>query len=429
MERRCLLPFERLQLLGQEAIPSEVTRSKRHCDGFALAKGRRDGMEDFVAVHGCLDGDEQMDLYCIFDGHGGDATAQFAASNISSFLTKELVEASKLNDTSIDSLVEDLQIDCGQDISTLANRRVAIAIHRTFGVMTRKLRGVKCEGGTTALLSLFLGDDLYVANVGDSSTYICKKNGSLELVSVEHRPTDKERDRIVEQGGMITDFSVPRVEGQLAISRALGNLDLEEKGIIWHPFIRVVRNFRRDYRYIVMASDGLWDKLTHGEVSKITNDILGYKVKAWRPRRQREAEERAERERAERERAERERAERERESRDEALAFDFDEEDEASFAEHREKLHQTFPYSEAPSQKTRTLLREREGAGLSFSEGNILSLSEMLSSYDSSQDVPYLWHRRGCPSADGVCAPVARQEGPVHCCKKEMDASKKLVET
>lgn len=62
------------------------------------------------------------------------------------------------------------------------------------------------------------------------------------------------------QGGFVHDCNgVWRVQGSLAISRAIGDLHLKE-WIISEPEIRSLP-LTSDCEFLIMASDGLWDKV------------------------------------------------------------------------------------------------------------------------------------------------------------------------
>ena len=64
------------------------------------------------------------------------------------------------------------------------------------------------------------GNDLYVANAGDSRCIICKAGQAIDM-SVDHKPEDEqEYDRIVRAGGQVTRDG--RVNGGLNLSRAIG---------------------------------------------------------------------------------------------------------------------------------------------------------------------------------------------------------------
>ena len=49
-----------------------------------------------------------------------------------------------------------------------------------------------------------------------------------------------------------------RVNGQLAVTRAFGDLDLKTQGVSVIPDVKV-QEIRNDCKYLIMASDGLWD--------------------------------------------------------------------------------------------------------------------------------------------------------------------------
>lgn len=71
-------------------------------------------------------------------------------------------------------------------------------------------------------MALLKGQELYVANAGDSRCVVCRKGQAIEM-SLDHKPEDQcESDRIVKAGGRITMDG--RVNGGLNLSRALGNI-------------------------------------------------------------------------------------------------------------------------------------------------------------------------------------------------------------
>ena len=72
------------------------------------------------------------------------------------------------------------------------------------------------------MVALLMGQELYVANAGDSRCVVCRKGQAIEM-SLDHKPEDDiERNRIVKAGGTITGDG--RVNGGLNLSRALGKL-------------------------------------------------------------------------------------------------------------------------------------------------------------------------------------------------------------
>jgi serine/threonine protein phosphatase PrpC len=80
----------------------------------------------------------------------------------------------------------------------------------------------KSYAGCTASVILITKTELYCANAGDSRTVLCKKGRAKDL-SVDHKPDlPSERNRIEKANGFVED---KRVNGMLALSRALGDFD------------------------------------------------------------------------------------------------------------------------------------------------------------------------------------------------------------
>lgn len=99
---------------------------------------------------------------------------------------------------------------------------------------------------------------VYVANVGDTRAVI-SKNGQAQRLSTDHKATDPtEIERVKSVGGSIMDN---RVAGGLAITRALGDHAYKNFGVTGQPFI--VRHVLRPFdKYLIIASDGIWDTVT-----------------------------------------------------------------------------------------------------------------------------------------------------------------------
>ncbi|CAK9068971.1 unnamed protein product [Durusdinium trenchii] len=100
-----------------------------------------------------------------------------------------------------------------------------------------------------------LSKELGVANVGDSRAVSIDGSAGTQRLSMDHRPSDPaEARRVREEGGFVT---MGRVAGELAISRALGDLLLKSSGLSCRPSVRA-HDAKRDLA-LVVASDGLWD--------------------------------------------------------------------------------------------------------------------------------------------------------------------------
>ncbi len=147
------------------------------------------------------------------------------------------------------------------------------AIDNVFVRVDNELRLLDAEGcGSTACVVItrqeFGHKILYVANVGDTRA-VLSKNGEAERLSLDHRCNDpNEMTRIKSQGGIIFDN---RVGGSLAITRAFGDHALKKDGVIPNPFINkhVLRPFDK---YLIIASDGVWDVMEDQEAVSYCKD-------------------------------------------------------------------------------------------------------------------------------------------------------------
>ena len=114
---------------------------------------------------------------------------------------------------------------------------------------------------------------VYVANVGDTRA-VMSKNGLSERMSYDHKGLDQaEVDRVRQGGGIILDG---RVGGSLAITRAFGDHSLKKDGVIAKPFIKK-HVLRSSDKYLVIASDGVWDVLEDQDAINYCKDEFNSK--------------------------------------------------------------------------------------------------------------------------------------------------------
>merc|ERR1719456_2009151 len=139
---------------------------------------------------------------------------------------------------------------------------------RTFQKIDEQLRSKgSWHMGATATVALLRrhagGSRLHVANVGDSRAIAVERRGGVRL-SQDHRPSDpSEARRVKEAGGFV---AMNRVNGELAVSRALGDHALKDKGVSCRPYV-CARDVTQDTAFVI-ASDGLWDSMDDMDVSK-----------------------------------------------------------------------------------------------------------------------------------------------------------------
>jgi protein phosphatase PTC1 len=124
--------------------------------------------------------------------------------------------------------------------------------------------------GSTCTLVYFCKEELslYCANIGDSRCVLVSKT-KVVRISYDHKPNDDhENKRIKENGGVIFGG---RLFGQFNLTRAFGDAAFK-KWVISDPYIHKVKLSEKD-KYIILASDGIWDVITDEECISICNDL------------------------------------------------------------------------------------------------------------------------------------------------------------
>jgi len=91
-----------------------------------------------------------------------------------------------------------------------------------------KQQGLKA--GSTLLLSIIHEESFTIANIGDSQAMLLKQNGKLLKLTDEQTPNrDDEYNRIVRNYGYVSFHNdVARVDGSLAVSRAIGDIQYKQ---------------------------------------------------------------------------------------------------------------------------------------------------------------------------------------------------------
>jgi len=176
--------------------------------GIAHAQGRRVTMEDEhlavsfdVAIQGRA---YTVQLFGIFDGHGGREVATFVKDHLQDYIHSHLV---KFNPTGLtnDGIWNALKIAIGH-----LNLEVKDRPH--FNRM-----------GTTATLAMILDGKLWTANVGDSRTVIENRGDSIQMTEDAKPDNPRYKKGVENRGGFVRTSDCPRVNGDLAIARAIGD--------------------------------------------------------------------------------------------------------------------------------------------------------------------------------------------------------------
>lgn len=215
--------------------------------GYALAQGRREYMEDrcvsrkVKAARGSTGY-----MFAVFDGHGGSGAADWVSNRLWRALEVKLEEGVEPEAALRDAF---LQVD--EEWCEEADMLV------------------KDDSGSTALVALVLGNQIYFASAGDGAGTVYRSDGKdPEQLSFAHKPDEpSEKKRIQALGGFVAGNDCARLQGVLAVSRGFGDLSLKQ-WVTAEPAIRRFDVIEGD-RYLVIASDGMTDVLLPSEVGPI----------------------------------------------------------------------------------------------------------------------------------------------------------------
>lgn len=222
-------------------------------------------MEDaHSAIIGIPDQKETVSWFAVFDGHAG--------SRVSAHCAHHLLDCIRTNDDFTCSL---------QQEHTLSKEELAKGVERGilkgFLELDEKLRKIpevasgEDKSGTTAVCALITDKYIIIANCGDSRGVFCV-NGKPALATQDHKPSNEpERERIQNAGGTVM---IQRVNGSLAVSRALGDFEyknVEGKGpteqlVSPEPEFFIKERIPEEDEFLVLACDGVWDVMTNQEI-------------------------------------------------------------------------------------------------------------------------------------------------------------------
>ena len=205
----------------------------------------RDYMEDKGRVIENFNEDYNNILFCLFDGHGGGEVSKFLQSNFHIFMKESL----PYND-------------------------VKKGFINLFNTIDQKIKESNFfQVGATACIIYITNENnkkiLYSVNVGDTRSVLIKNNEYRRL-SYDHRASDpNEYNRIMNEGGIVF---AGRVYGQLMLSRAFGDWELKSYGVSCEPHITRVE-LNDDDKYLVVATDGVWDVLEDVDVYNMSIEM------------------------------------------------------------------------------------------------------------------------------------------------------------
>ncbi len=225
-----------------------IQKSKRFHIGYSDMVGTYRGtMEDAITMKGNLGDYSNLDICCVFDGHGGTETANFVASKIDSTILHKF-HMKRLEPITAKTL-EKIACESIEDVN-------------------EELAARKIEDGSTAVLALLYDQICCIVNIGDSRA-VLSRCGKAVRISQDHKSKDmSEIKRIHQLGSPVIDG---RVMG-LAVTRAFGDF-------VFHPYVTIVPHthsfdMTKDDEFIILACDGVWDIVSDEFAVELVGETL-----------------------------------------------------------------------------------------------------------------------------------------------------------
>jgi serine/threonine protein phosphatase PrpC len=219
-----------------------------------------------------LDQDWQpCSFFGVYDGHGGSTCPDFLKDNLHNYVINNEFFPSKPA-KALEVGFEKAELDfCAKAMSNPSKIDIS---------------------GSCAVVALIVGDTIYLANLGDSRVISSHSSGSkTRALTKDMKPSvDSEQLRITKAGGRLyqtisqltenqskiqsTVYGPMRVlPGRLSVCRSFGDIESKEPSLGGKPGVIIAvpeitsLKITEDLDFLIMASDGVFDKLENDEVN------------------------------------------------------------------------------------------------------------------------------------------------------------------
>ncbi|CCW60656.1 unnamed protein product [Phytomonas sp. EM1] len=213
-------------------------------------QGVRRTMEDQYVMLG-----DGIPFFAIYDGHGGTQCAEYLRDHLHKLILGH------------------------PEIMSSPEKAISDSIIKTDNDFLKRPEEDGNESGCVCVVVVIIDDTFVIGNVGDCEAVLCR-GGTPNVLTVKHtlQSNAKEVERVHDAGGKIFHNRVghPKFNPSvisLGVTRAIGDagfkLDMytdgKPSGIISNPDTISVKLTSED-EFLVVASDGLWDVMSYGEV-------------------------------------------------------------------------------------------------------------------------------------------------------------------
>ncbi|GIY89872.1 protein phosphatase 1K, mitochondrial [Caerostris extrusa] len=221
--------------------------------GTASVIGRRTTNEDRYRVKILH---PEILYFAVFDGHGGPECADFCSEHMEDYILYWLARGEKDLETVLQYSFQDINNNYARHIVFNCPRKDA------------------SSSGTTATVCLLRNSiELVIGHVGDSRALLCR-NGETKKLTTDHTADLKsEKERILKSKGTIKTDDLGRhlVNGRLAMTRSLGDLDLKPFGVSAQADTRSLEVKHGRDAFLILTTDGVNFSMNDQEICDAVN--------------------------------------------------------------------------------------------------------------------------------------------------------------
>ncbi|HEU0001563.1 MAG TPA: protein phosphatase 2C domain-containing protein, partial [Ktedonobacteraceae bacterium] len=238
------MPYSVQQLQGHNLGLAVITETDR-----GIKRKHKPNEDSLFAMQGARTHNsqpQQFGLFVVADGMGGHANGQDASrtaiQNIIDFMLPRISTENGLNDEGYKNLLME------------GVQQANLAVHQ------RNLQD-HADMGTTMTAALVVGSTAYIANVGDSRTYLYREPEGLRQITHDHSVVASLVD-----AGIIKPDDIYTHPKRNQIYRSLG----EKPGVEVDAFIQPLQANDK----LLLCSDGLWDMVRDPEIQRVVSSSI-----------------------------------------------------------------------------------------------------------------------------------------------------------
>ncbi|RXN17572.1 phosphatase 1A isoform X1 [Labeo rohita] len=241
--------------------------------GLSSMQGWRVEMEDaHTAVIGLPNGLDPWSFFAVYDGHAGSQVARYCCEHLLEHITSnpDFQGGGGGGGPAVEPSVDSVKSGI---------RTGFLQIDDHMRQISEKKHGGADRSGSTAVGVMVSPRHIYFINCGDSRGLL-SRGGAVHFFTQDHKPSNPlEKERIQNAGGSVM---IQRVNGSLAVSRALGDFDYKcvhgkgptEQLVSPEPEVYAIERSEVEDEFIVLACDGIWDVMANEELCDFVRSRL-----------------------------------------------------------------------------------------------------------------------------------------------------------